>query len=166
MRYDGLSELLKAAPKRLADARELLERPSLNPHTSDAGYRHLCGAYYFAGYAVECALKAYIILLLDSRRSERVSRWYQVVESLAALPGGTNLGGKHSHDLSRLLAVSELEGAVDRDEQAKRTWGTCSKWDYNVRYRPDHMLERTRVAEFVEACSATYHWVRARLPFS
>ena len=165
MKFDGHSEFLKAAPKRLKDARELLEAPSLDPNAADATYRHLCGAYYLAGYAVECVLKAYIILLLDSRIAEPVARWSHVLQHLAGQPAWADLAGKHSHDLGRLLAVSGLGTAIDQDEQAKRTRGACGKWDYNVRYQPRPMIDRARVEAFVGACSTIYHWVRARLPF-
>jgi hypothetical protein len=165
MKFDGHSELLKAAPKRLRDAQELLEAPSRDPRAADAAYRHLCAAHYLAGYAVECALKTYVILLLDSRLPDHVTRWSHVVQHFAERRV-TDLSGRHSHDLGRLLAVSGLSAAVDQDEQAKQTWGMCGKWDYNVRYRPQPLTDRARVEAFVEACSTIYRWIRARLPFS
>ncbi len=165
MKYDGHSELVKAGPRRLQDAQELLEPPTLEPNRSDANYRHLCAAQYLAGYAVECVLKAYIILLLDQRSNQHFARWSQVISHFAKQPSGSNLSGAASHDLKELIDVSELEQELDSDEQMKRNWGICNKWDYNTRYRPDPMMNCARVAEFVDACRATSEWVRNRLPF-
>src|SRR4051794_32059413 len=58
---DRLSDFVKSAPRRLKDAEELIEHPTADPQRSDADRRHLRGAMYLAGYAVECLLKAYLI---------------------------------------------------------------------------------------------------------
>ena len=166
MEYDGHSELLKAAPKRLADAWELIEKPTREPQRSDAAYRHLCGAYYLAGYAVECVLKTYIILLLNEREAKHIARWLDVINHFGESGSSVDLTGRHSHDLGRLLMVAELAPAVDSDPHMKATWGRCIKWDYSARYRPDYMLDRERVGAFVEACESVYHWLRSRLPFA
>lgn len=164
MQYDGRSELLKAAPKRLDDAWELLEAPTRNPERSDADYRHLCAAYYLAGYAVECVLKAYVILLLDGRGSERIARWSQVIAHVEAAGGGPDLTGRHSHRLNRLLIVSELEAQLGSDLQARHDWGICGTWDYAARYMPEHMRDREGIERFVAACDHLFHWVERRLP--
>ncbi len=161
MKYDGFTELLKAAPKRLGDSLELLEEPSRDPGGSDAAYRHLCGAYYLAGYAVECALKAYIICWLNRRNPTRIVAWSEAIRYLK-----TDVAGARGHNLRLLLAASQLEPEIDTDEAMRQNWGICSKWDYNERYRPAFMTDRDAVVEFVGACEATYDWLRARLPFS
>jgi hypothetical protein len=163
MKYDGHSELLKAAPKRMNDARELLETPSRDRYTSDAQYRHLCGAYYLAGYAVECALKVYIILLLDSRSADRFARWSDVINHFGAK--AQDLRGRRSHNLPQLRVIAELESQMDADQAMKEAWGICSKWDYNVRYKPDFMTNRESVTQFVQACGTAYDWVRVRIAF-
>jgi len=165
LRYDGHSELLKAAPKRLSDALELLEEPTREPEGSDAGYRHLCGAYYLAGYAVECALKAYVILLLDARRPGQVATWSEAIRALQGAAPRVNVSGARGHSLKELLKASGLESQMDQDPAMQQNWGICSKWDYNERYRPTFMTDRDAVAEFVDACVATYSWLKARLPF-
>jgi hypothetical protein len=166
VKYDGHSELLKAAPKRLRDAQELLEAPTREPHTSDAAYRHLCAAEYLAGYAVECVLKTYIILLIGERSSEHVARWSEAVKHLDGHGTGQDLGGKHGHNLLLLLNASGLGPALEQDPSAYEAWARCAKWDYNIRYQPRPLADRARVDEFVGACSTVYHWVRARLPFA
>lgn len=165
MRYDGHSELIAAAPKRLNDALELLEDPTREPGGSDSAYRHLCGAYYLAGYAVECALKAYIILLLDARDPAHISTWSEAIRHLHTAPGKLDLGGARGHSLRELLRASQLEPQIDSDPAMRANWGICNKWDYSERYRPKPMLDRQAVSEFVDACEATYNWLRARLPF-
>jgi hypothetical protein len=165
MRYDGHSELLKAAPKRLRDAWELMEHPSRDPGSSDAAYRHLCAAHYLAGYAVECILKVYIILLLDARNGPRFSKWSDVIDHFGAQAGSADLRGRQSHNLARLRVVAELEPEMDTDANMKMLWGICSKWDYNVRYSPEFMTDRESVRQLVEACEQVFRWVRNRLPF-
>lgn len=164
MKYDGDSELLKAGRRRLRDAQELLERPTRDPHGSDADHRHLRGAYYLAGYAVECVLKVYIIRLLDSRTKERVTRWSLAIEYLANSQMKLELAGKRSHSLPLLLTAAELEPDMSGDRATERSWRTCQGWDYNARYDgpgPD----RASTERFVVACEATHNWIRARLPF-
>jgi hypothetical protein len=164
VQYDGHTELLKAAPKRLNDAQELVEPPSRDPRRSDARYRHLCGTYYLAGYAVECVLKVYTIMALRDRIGGHITRWSHVIEHFSTTAAPVELSGKRSHDLGRLLMVARLGPDMDSDQQLKGAWGVCGKWDYNVRYRPEHMLSRGEVVQFVEACNTVYEWVRARLP--
>lgn len=62
-RFDGLADFRIAASQRLRDAEELLESPTLDAKAPGAGRRHLRGAMYLAGYAVECIAKAYLITL-------------------------------------------------------------------------------------------------------
>ena len=56
---DTIQDYRRSATRRLEDAKELLEPPTLDPQRSDADRRHLRGAMYLAGYAVECLVKAY-----------------------------------------------------------------------------------------------------------
>jgi len=166
VKYDGYSELFKAAPKRLCDAQELLEAPTREPNTGDASYRHLCAAQYLAGYAVECVLKTYIILYIDARSKEHVVRWSQAVQHLASQSAVEPVDGRHGHNLGRLLAASGLGPQLEQDALANAAWSDCAKWDYNTRYQPRPMTDRTRVEAFVGACGTVFHWVRARLPFN
>lgn len=166
MQYDGRSELLDAAPKRLDDALELLTEPRRNQARSDAKVRHLCAAYYLAGYAVECALKVYIILHVEGRGRARMDRWGQAIEYFQSLGDPLDLAGKHSHNLGRLLTASELQSELATDSRAWRDWNLCCTWNYSARYRPDHMQDRAKVEAFVEACERTYRWMRQRLPLA
>jgi hypothetical protein len=157
MKYDDRRQPVKAAPKRLNDAWELLEMLSRGPNGSDAGCRHLCAAYYLAGYAVECILKAYTILLVNARSGERLDHRSAVIACLRERPGPLDHPGHHSHNLGLLLTAAQLDAEIGSDRATKQLWGQCAKWDYAVRYMPDHMQDRGEVEEFVTACDAIYH---------
>lgn len=163
MRYDGYSELRAAGPRRLDDAFELLEPPTRRAGSSDAGRRHLCGACYLAGYAVECILKVYIIRRLDLQGEDRFVRWSEVIEHYGSMPDGPNLAGARSHSLDRLLALSGLAADLDTDREMKRHWSRCAHWDYNWRYLRDFRMSPEDAEAFVEACRVTHDWVRNRL---
>ena len=163
MQYDGHSELWKAAHGRLNDAWELMERPTRDPERSDAEHRHLCGALYLAGYAVECVLKVYVILLLDARIAPPVRRWSEALRHLGERDDVPDLSGARSHNLRHLLVASELEPQLSGDRDLNRVWGVCSKWDYNIRYAPHLRLKRAAVEERIQACDTVFNWVKARV---
>lgn len=82
------------------------------------------GAYYLAGYAVECALKACIAKLVaaedfpDKRLADRA--W--------------------THDIEKLLEVANLKGARDAEAAKNKLfgdkWGVVKDWNEHSRY--DH----------------------------
>jgi len=164
LQYDGISELVKAAPKRLADARELLEQPTWQSERSDAGYRHLCAAQYLAGYAVECALKAVIIERTEWQRKQWTKTWSEVLRHRQTRDLKPDLSGARSHNLELLLIGSGLSEDLDTNEDMKRTWGTCCRWNPAWRYRPDYVTDRKRAEEMVEACEDVYHWLKSQFP--
>src|ERR1700760_4461378 len=59
------------------------------------------GAYYLAGYAIECALKA--VIAEDFRASE--------------IPELKYVRDVHTHDLSALLRLAELEEKLDAEKK-------------------------------------------------
>ncbi len=95
-------ELQKLAEMRLEDAQVLLER------------RRPSGAYYLAGYAVECALKACI-----AKRTEEGN-----------FP--------HSHDLVKLLDDARLRDMFEErsrhDMEFGSSWGLVKDWSVSSRY--------------------------------
>ncbi len=108
-----LQELSKV---RLKEARALL----------DLG---LCdGAYYLAGYAVECALKACIAK--GTQRHE--------------FPDKRKVDSSYSHNLRELLRVAGLEDArlehAGRDPDFRKYWDAVESWSEQSRYRR-HPLE-------------------------
>ena len=86
-----------------------------------AGYPD--GAYYLAGYAVECALKACI-----AKATQRHE-----------FPDKKGVDASHTHNLRDLMRVANLELA--RLEEAKRNrafqnhWDLVQEWSEHSRYR-------------------------------
>ena len=81
------------------------------------------GAYYLAGYAVECAIKACIAK--GTQRHE--------------FPDKRKVESSHSHNLRELIRVAGLEDA--RLEQAsnnpdfRKNWDVVEHWSVQSRYR-------------------------------
>src|SRR6266571_4529244 len=102
-----LQELSKV---RLKEARALL------------GLGFYDGAYYLAGYAVECALKACI-----AKRTRRHE-----------FPDKKRVDSSYSHDLWSLLKVAALEDAYDEHSQVddifEKHWATVESWSEQSRY--------------------------------
>ena len=113
------SDLQALAETRLNEARVLL----------DAGFPE--GAYYLAGYAVECALKACI-----ARRTrehdfpERDAQKY------------------YKHDLQELLTHAllkpELEMAVRLEPRLKEGWNLLKNWSEEARYERGRTVQEAR----------------------
>jgi HEPN domain-containing protein len=82
------------------------------------------GAYYLAGYAVECALKACIAK--KTRRHEFPPKRKYIDEI-------------YQHDLNILLKRAGLEEQLDKDMQANEAlaanWNTVKVWTEESRYR-------------------------------
>jgi len=80
------------------------------------------GAYYLAGYAVECALKACI-----AKRTQRFE-----------FPDRKRAESSHSHSLRDLIRVAGLEEArrerADQDPDFRRSWEIVESWSEQSRY--------------------------------
>jgi HEPN domain-containing protein len=81
------------------------------------GAGHWAGAYYLAGYAVECALKAVIASRIRSGdfppKPDLVRRMY-------------------SHDLAGLLRIAEI--APPPAPEVRSRWNVASEWRVESRY--------------------------------
>jgi HEPN domain-containing protein len=81
------------------------------------------GAYYLAGYAVECAIKACIAK--GTRRYE--------------FPDKKKADSSYTHNLRELIRVAGLEGAhreqVDKDPDFRRNWLVVEPWSERSRYQ-------------------------------
>jgi HEPN domain-containing protein len=125
-------ELQTLAIIRLSEARSLL------------GAGLWDGAYYLAGYFVECGLKASIA---------KQTRRYD-------FPDKKNVDGSHTHDLKALVRIANLEPL--RVEQAKADsafrdyWDLVQQWSEQSRYRRH---ERTDANALVEAVGDARHGV-------
>jgi HEPN domain-containing protein len=80
------------------------------------------GAYYLAGYAVECALKACIAK--GTRRYE--------------FPDKKKVDSSHTHRLEDLIKIAGLDEALERagtDPDFRRNWDVVQSWSEQSRYR-------------------------------
>jgi HEPN domain-containing protein len=127
------------AELRLKEARALLA----------AGFPE--GAYYLAGYAVECALKACI-----SRRTREHD-----------FPDKKLANDSHMHDLKELVRLallkSELETAVQVDAVLDTNWTIVQDWSENSRYQRKTAQEAASLLLAVEdQTGGLFPWVRQR----
>ena len=100
-------EFRELAAGRLAEAKVLAE----------AGYPS--GAYYLAGYVIECALKA--IIAAKFRADE--------------IPDKRFVSDTYTHKLPELLRLSELEAELqEADPELVRSWDIVKRWSESARY--------------------------------
>jgi len=130
MRRDDLRLLSRV---RIREARILLT----------AGASH--GAYYLAGYAVECALKACI-----ARQFQRHD-----------IPDKKLVNDVYSHDVDKLLDLAGLRPAVRQDAATnpalQTNWNVAKDWKETVRYNPGITAQEAR--DLYSACTARQHGV-------
>lgn len=95
------------------------------------------GAYYLAGYAVECALKACI--------SKQVQEYDFPNKKLAE--------ESYSHDLQKLLGVAGLKQELAKKEKEdadfKLNWAVAKDWTEQARY--DRHIEESRAKDLYNA---------------
>lgn len=102
-------EFRELAEARLLDARALF----------DAG--RYDAAYYLAGYAVECSLKACI---------SRLTREFDFP------PKAKKVTDYYSHDLEKLLGIAglaEFKVALEQDGILARNWNFVTRWSEESR---------------------------------
>ena len=122
---------------RLREARHLLQA------------RQYSGAYYIAGLAVECALKACI--------AKKVRRF--------EFPDKNTVVQSYTHKILTLLKTAGLEQNLDQDVQRnarlEQNWAIVKDWQVDSRYQ---MLERTEARDLYSAITARQHgvmtWIR------
>jgi hypothetical protein len=81
------------------------------------------GAYYLAGYAIECALKACI--------AKQVQRY--------DFPDKKSVNDSYSHDFDQLLRVAGIKSAHETELKVNTTfarhWITVKDWSEQARYK-------------------------------
>ncbi|MBC8278265.1 MAG: HEPN domain-containing protein [FCB group bacterium] len=110
---------------RLEEAEKLLE------------HKLYSGAYYLAGYCVECALKACIC-----KRTEQYDFPPQNIKSI------------YTHDLSVLLRTSELDSLFSQDRHRNNeldsNWAIVNEWKEKSRY---DYIDAIKAISLIEAIS-------------
>ena len=133
------ANLQQLAEKRLLESRALLA----------AGFPD--GAYYLAGYAVECALKACIA---------KRTREYDFPEKKL-------VNESHTHDLGKLLQLAELkidlEVLVKADAMMQAKLDTIQDWSEASRYDTKTAQEASDLLDAVEdQTGGLLPWIRQR----
>lgn len=134
------ADLQKLSSLRIEEARVLLRDD------------YPAGAYYLAGYAVECALKACIA---------RQTRQHDFPNKLLA-------NRSHTHDLEALLGLSGLRPDFLEDMRANKklhvNWTVVNDWSPDSRY--DTETSRASANNLISACTARLNgvlpWIRKR----
>ena len=83
------------------------------------GLGHFSGAYYLAGYAVECAIKAVLSKDLASHR----------------IPLKKAVEDVHTHKLDQLMKQAGLDAAISSNPTVGPSWLVVSDWSEQARYQ-------------------------------
>jgi hypothetical protein len=109
------------------------------------------GAYYLAGYAVECALKSCI-----AKRTKEHD-----------FPEKKLVNDSHTHDLTKLLQLAELKDELERamqgDPAMKWSWDEIQDWSEASRYERRNAQEASDLLQAVEGQSGgLLPWIMLR----
>lgn len=157
---DTIRDYRRTAAQRLADAKELLEPPTLDPQRSDADRRHLRGAMYLAGYAAECLVKAYLIqhmnaqtlaAAVDTLNEQRQQQGLEPVEQIARTAAG--------HKIFYLLQLTDLPLYPAYDP---RQWARVAQWRSSWRYETDFVAHGDAV-EFLNDVQSVVDWISPKI---
>ncbi len=135
------TELQQLADVRLEEARALL---ALGVPMPD-------GAYYLAGYAVECALKACI----SKRYAEHDWPEKQFVNDC------------HTHNIVTLMRLAELEDQRAREAAANadfaQNWGIVKDWNERARYARHALFKAQKMLDAItDSVNGVLPWIKAR----
>jgi hypothetical protein len=131
------ADFQKLADMRIDEAKALLDQGKWS------------GAYYLAGYAAECGLKACIANLMKSE----------------VFPEKSFSDKCYVHDLAKLLALAELKGKLDADTAADTAlfsaWGTVFAWNEQSRYvEKDEKAARDLYDAITNPSSGALPWIK------
>jgi hypothetical protein len=129
------------AEVRIAEATALLGLPVPLPD----------GAYYLAGYAVECALKACIAKTYNQHD------W----------PEKSFVSDCHTHNLGALVRLAGLEVALLADAAANLAfalnWSIVKDWSERSRYERHSQAKARRMVDAVtDNANGVLSWIKAR----
>jgi HEPN domain-containing protein len=106
------------------------------------------GAYYLAGFAVECALKACIAK--KTRRHD--------------FPADKDYASKvYSHNLDQLLKLAHLEAQLDIDMKSRpqlaKNWDLVRRWKVDSRYETSRLRGRD-LTHAVNSPDGVLQWIK------
>jgi HEPN domain-containing protein len=134
------SDFQKLARLRIKEAKHLL----------DGGYYD--GAYYLAGYAIECALKACIA---------KQTNQYD-------FPGKKRTLDSYTHNLAQLVRVAdlqdELEAAIQNTPSFDANWTVVQRWTEQSRYniRVSEAEARDLIRAITSPTDGVLSWLKER----
>ena len=128
--FDHVRNFERAALRHMQDAEKLLFSSSEKIVKPLDRLCHLPGAVYLSGYAVECVLKQFLILM------EPPSHYLEDAIAVKRKRGEAvpDLVGASGHDLNLLLNRTRLTTHLEKLPPVKRDWGICNKWRSSLRY--------------------------------
>jgi hypothetical protein len=105
------------------------------------------GAYYLAGYAVECAFKACI-----AKKTRRYS-----------LPDKEHANKAYTHDLERLLDLAGLKAALQADPARLANWSIVKDWSEQARYvRKTRAAAEALLGAITDTANGVLPWIQAQ----
>ncbi len=144
-------DYVQVASRHLCDAEKLL---ALAPFCrageccpASVQAQHYVGAMYLAGYAVECVLKAYLIVLHGK------SDFSEVLRELKKAGTPVEMA---AHSLTSLLSASDLRETPG----SKAGIAICAKWTTAWRYAPQVPgFGAPDARDFVESAKLLCQWI-------
>jgi len=110
------------------------------------------GAYYLAGYAIECGLKACIA---------KKTRQYDFP------PDRRTIEGVYTHDLERLVKSAGLDLALDEDLRSNKKlaqcWAVVKDWSEQSRYEEKDRQMTADLLDAIAGCpDGVLQWIKRR----
>ena len=135
------TELQQLADDRIADAQVLL------------GAQRWFAAYYLAGYATECALKACVLTYVE-KNSDVIFRERKYSENC------------WTHKVDTLLELADLKTLRDQDSAVNPAfvpnWQTAKDWNPESRYRQITELEARKLFDAItDSNHGVLQWIKA-----
>lgn len=108
--------------------------------------KKFCGAYYLAGYAVECGLKACIAK--KTRRYEFPDKEY--------------VNKTYTHDLEKLVDLAGLKTDLQTDSFRVSNWDIVKDWDEQARYQEKTAVEAKALYDAIaEPSHGILPWIKS-----
>ena len=109
------------------------------------------GAYYLAGYAAECALKACI-----AKSTQRYE-----------FPDKKRVESSHSHNLRELVRIADLEQSrlerANLSAEFKGNWDLVQSWSEQSRYRRQNAESaQTLLSALMDQRNGVMKWIKLR----